>query len=209
MLILTARTPYLYSLMLYHEVNARISYGAERVLIVDWDVYHGTGTQHIFEEDSTVLYFSIHRYENGAFFPGSKTGAPLSIGRGDGEGMNVNVGWNSAGMGDDDYLAAFQCVLIPIAKEFDPQLILVSAGFSAAHGDVGGCRVSPAGFAQMTRMLQNLCPRVVLVLEGGYKISVVPEHVAACTRALLGDDLELRKEAIPSDEARVCSSSSS
>mmetsp|Transcript_105275 Transcript_105275/g.164143 ORF Transcript_105275/g.164143 Transcript_105275/m.164143 type:complete len:539 (-) Transcript_105275:129-1745(-) len=188
--------------------KAALDSGVERVLIVDWDVHHGNGTQHIFEEDPSVMYFSIHRYDNGTFFPCSKDAAPEVIGRGAGQGYNVNVAWNISwkdyrGMGDNEYLSAFQCVLLPIALEFKPQLILVSAGFDAAAGDVGGCCVSPAGFAQMTAMLQAICPKVVLALEGGYKLNPMAECISACTRALLGDDFSQRCEVRPKHEARL------
>jgi len=184
-------------------VTARVHFGVPRVLIVDWDVYHGTGTQHLFEEDATVLYFSAHRFDNGSFFPGSKSASAQSVGQGHAKGLNVNVAWNGAGMGDDEYLAAWQCVLLPIAKEFRPDLILVSAGFSAAKGDVGGCSLSPEGFGQMTRMLMRITPRVVLILEGGYDLSVIPDCAAACTKALLGDRLQWRTEVAPKREARI------
>lgn len=184
-------------------VTARVRFGVPRVLIVDWDVYHGTGTQHLFEEDATVLYFSAHRFDNGSFFPGSKSAAAQSVGQGQAKGRNVNVAWNGAGMGDDEYLAAWQLLLLPIATEFRPDIILVSAGFSAAAGDVGGCGVTPDGFAQMTRMLMGITSRVVLVLEGGYDLSVIPECASACTKALLGDKLSWRTEVKPKREARV------
>lgn len=184
-------------------VTARVRFGVPRVLIVDWDVYHGTGTQHLFEEDATVMYFSAHRFDNGSFFPGSKSAAAASVGQGQAKGKNVNVAWNGAGMGDDEYLAAWQFVLVPIAKEFRPDIILVSAGFSAAAGDVGGCGVTPDGFAQMTRMLMSVTSRVVLILEGGYDLSVIPDCASACTRALLGDKITWRTEVMPKREARI------
>jgi hypothetical protein len=120
----------------------------------------------------------------------------------------VNVAWNIAwkdndGMSDDEYLIAWQHVLLPIALEFQPQLVLVSAGFDAARGDVGGCSVTAGGFAQMTRMLQNICSRLVLVLEGGYKLDVISECVCACVGALLGDQIQLRNSARPKKEARL------
>lgn len=120
----------------------------------------------------------------------------------------MNVAWNlqwkdDTGMGDDDYLAAWQLVLLPIAQEFKPDLVIVSAGFDAAAGDLGGCSVTPAGFAQMTRMLQALvCPRVVLVLEGGYEVAVLSKCVCACARALLGDEVVERAVVRPKRQAR-------
>lgn len=106
-------------------------------------------------------------------------------------------------MGDDEYLSAFQCVLLPVAQDFKPQLILVSAGFDAALGDVGGCCVTPAGFAQMTRMLQSICPKLVLALEGGYKLGPMSNCVSACIRALLGKKVSLCADVRPKNEARL------
>jgi len=115
-----------------------------------------------------------------------------------------NIAWKDAeGMGDDEYLAAWQCILLPIAVGFQPQLVLISAGFDAARGDIGGCSITPEGFSQLTRMLQELCPQVVLVLEGGYNLGVISECFTACARTLLGEDVALRGEARPKGEARL------
>jgi histone deacetylase 6 len=189
-------------------LSARRNLGIKRVLIVDWDVHHGNGTQHIFEDDPTVLYFSVHRYDNGDFFPCSRDAAPEVVGCGRGQGFNMNVAWNVAwkdqqGMGDDEYFAAWEHVLLPVVKEFQPELVLVSAGFDAARGDIGGCSVSPAGFARLTRMLQNSCPKLILVLEGGYKLEVISECVSGCLSALLGDPVALCTHAQPKKEARL------
>lgn len=157
--------------------------GARRVLIVDWDLHHGNGTQHVFEEDPGVLYFSTHQFP---FYPG--TGEVPEVGRGAGRGFTVNVAW-PAGMGDPDYLAAFDRVLLPIAHSFAPDLVLVSCGFDAAHGDLlGSMRVTAAGFAAMTRRVSSLAGgRVVLALEGGYDLEAIAAAAAACTGVLLGD----------------------
>jgi len=156
---------------------------AQRVLIVDWDLHHGNGTQHSFREDPTVLYFSTHQFP---FYPG--TGAIEEIGGGDGRGTTVNVPF-PGGMGDAEYVAAFERVLLPIAAEFDPELVLVSAGFDAADGDpLGAMRVSPAGYAALTRRVLGLARgRVVLALEGGYNLDAIARSSAECVRTLLGD----------------------
>lgn len=187
---------------------ARKGQGVDRVLIVDWDVHHGNGTQQIFENDPSVLYFSVHRYDNGDFFPCSHHAAPEVVGVGAAAGFNINVAWNIAwkdsdGMGDDDYLATWQHVLLPIVHEFKPDLVLISAGFDAAKGDIGGCSVTSDGFAQMTRMLQNVCSRVILVLEGGYRLDVISDCVCACIRSLLGDHVPMRTSARPKKQARL------
>uniref|UniRef100_A0A672IQ56 Protein deacetylase HDAC6 n=1 Tax=Salarias fasciatus TaxID=181472 RepID=A0A672IQ56_SALFA len=160
-----------------------------RVLIVDWDVHHGNGTQHIFEEDSSVLYVSLHRYDNGVFFPSSEDAAPDRVGVAAGAGFNVNVAFSGGRMGDSDYLAAFHHVVMPIAAEFNPGLVLVSAGFDAARGDpLGGYQVTPEGYAHLTHMLMALAGgRVLLILEGGYNLTSISDSMAMCTRTLLGD----------------------
>jgi histone deacetylase 6 len=156
---------------------------AGKVLIVDWDLHHGNGTQHSFWEDPSVLYFSVHEYP---FYPG--TGAVEEFGGGPGRGFTVNVPWGG-GMGDADYLAAFDEVLLPIARTFSPDLVLVSAGFDAAAGDpLGAMRLSPAGYAAMTARLRELSGgRLVLALEGGYNLEAMARSAAACLSVLLGD----------------------
>jgi len=157
---------------------------APKVLIVDWDLHHGNGTQHTFWEDPSVLYLSTHQFP---FYPG--TGAIDEIGAGAGRGFTVNVPW-PGGMGDPEYLAAFDRVLLPIARDFAPDLTLVSAGFDAADGDpLGSMRLSPAGYAAMTSRLLSLSKgRVVLALEGGYNLDAISRSAAACLRVLLGED---------------------
>ena len=157
--------------------------GAQRILIVDWDLHHGNGTQHSFWEDPGVLYFSTHQFP---FYPG--TGAIDETGGGAGRGATVNVPW-PGGMGDAEYLAAFDRVLLPIAGDFRPDIVLVSAGFDAADGDpLGAMRVSPVGYAQMTARLSTLAGgRLVLALEGGYDLEAISRSAAACLRVLLGE----------------------
>jgi acetoin utilization deacetylase AcuC-like enzyme len=164
-------------------VQAARRSGVRRVLIVDWDVHHGNGTQASFEEDPDVLYFSTHQFP---FYPG--TGAIEEVGRGAARGRTVNVPW-PAGMGDAEYLAAFDRVLLPIARAFQPELVLVSCGFDAAAGDLlGGMRLTPNGYAAMTERVASLARgRVVLALEGGYNLDAIAAAAAACTRVLLGE----------------------
>ncbi len=159
---------------------------AERILIVDWDLHHGNGTQRTFWEDPTVLYFSTHQFP---FYPGS--GALEEIGRGPGLGFTVNVPWGG-GMGDAEHLAAFDRVLLPIARLFAPDFVLVSAGFDAAEGDpLGDMHETPAGYARLTRRLQTLAGgRVALALEGGYNLEAIAASAAACLRTLLGEPVE-------------------
>ncbi|XP_062700271.1 histone deacetylase 6 isoform X2 [Aedes albopictus] len=168
-------------------------HGLKRVLIVDWDVHHGNGTQHIFESDPRVLYVSVHRYDNGTFFPKSTDANYDVVGSGSGEGFNVNIPWNKKGMGDQEYAAAFQQVILPIAYEFDPELVLVSAGFDAAIGDpLGGCKVTPEAYGFFTHWLSSLANgRVVVCLEGGYNVNSISHAMALCTKSLLGDPLPM------------------
>ncbi|KAM7134140.1 protein deacetylase HDAC6 isoform 2-T3 [Macrochelys suwanniensis] len=162
-----------------------------RVMILDWDVHHGNGTQHMFEEDPSVLYVSLHRYDRGSFFPTSEDADAARVGEGPGRGFTLNVPWNGPRMGDAEYLAAFHRLVLPVAYQFAPELVLVSAGFDAARGDpLGGCLVSPECYAHMTHLLLGLAGgRVVLVLEGGYNLVSISESMTMCTRTLLGDPL--------------------
>uniref|UniRef100_A0A7I4DAD9 histone deacetylase n=1 Tax=Physcomitrium patens TaxID=3218 RepID=A0A7I4DAD9_PHYPA len=160
--------------------------GAKKVLIVDWDVHHGNGTQEIFEQDPTVLYISLHRHEAGAFYPG--TGWAHQVGSGPGEGFCVNIPWSCGGIGDGDYLSAFQHVVMPIARQFEPDMTIISAGFDAARGDpLGGCDVTPEGYAQMTFLLSSLSGgRILVVLEGGYNLRSISASAAAVMKVLQG-----------------------
>lgn len=168
-------------------------HGLSRVLIVDWDVHHGNGTQHIFESDPQVLYISIHRYDNGNFFPGSLDAGHNNVGTGKGEGFNINIPWNKKGMSDGDYVAAFHNIVLPVAYQFNPELVLVSAGFDAAVGDpLGGCKVSPECYGHLTNWLQALAGgRIILCLEGGYNLNSISYAMTMCSKSLLGDPLPM------------------
>ncbi|MEP6992983.1 MAG: histone deacetylase [Acidobacteriota bacterium] len=176
---------------------AQASGAVRKVLIVDWDLHHGNGTQHSFWDDPTVLYFSTHQFP---FYPG--TGAIEEIGGGAARGFTVNVPW-PGGMGDAEYAAAFERVLEPIAGEFAPELVLVSAGFDAADGDpLGSMRLTPAGYAWMTSRLSRLAGgRVVLALEGGYNLEAISLSAAACLRVLLGESPTVDRFGEPSAAA--------
>ncbi len=160
--------------------------GLSRVLIVDWDVHHGNGTMHSFYESDQVLFFSLHRFP---WYPG--TGRVQEIGAGTGKGFTVNVPLPE-GQGDDDYAAVFRRVLEPVALQFRPELILVSAGFDIAAGDpLGGMLVSPDGFARLAGILRDLCRtccpgRLVFTLEGGYDLRALASGVEAVLEALSG-----------------------
>ncbi|XP_056392987.1 histone deacetylase 4 isoform X2 [Hyla sarda] len=172
-----------------------------KTLIVDWDVHHGNGTQQAFYTDPSVLYISLHRYDDGNFFPGS--GAPDEVGAGAGLGFNVNMAFTGGlnpPMGDADYLAAFRTVVLPIAKEFAPEVVLVSAGFDAVEGHpapLGGYRVSAKCFGYLTKQLMELAGgRVILALEGGHDLTAICDASEACLSALLGNELEPLQESV-------------
>ena len=162
----------------------------QRVLIVDWDVHHGNGTQRMFYDNPNVMYVSLHRYDDGKFYPPSKDGSPIMTGATNvgAEGTNLNVGWNSKRLGDADYLAAFDYCVMPACREFAPDLVLISAGFDAARGDpLGGCDVTPSGYGQMTHLLSSLADgRVIVVLEGGYNLRSIASSTVACLNVLVG-----------------------
>jgi acetoin utilization deacetylase AcuC-like enzyme len=143
--------------------------GVGRVAIVDWDVHHGNGTQDIFWDDPSVLYVSVHQWP---FYPG--TGGP-----GDGNEMTLNIQL-PAESSDEDYERVFVDMVEPAVAAFDPELVLVSAGFDAYAGDpIGGMRVSEEGFRTLGRRSAALGPRVAAVLEGGYNVDALPQLVGA------------------------------
>ncbi len=164
---------------------AQQRYGLQRILIVDWDVHHGNGTQAIFLNDPTVLCFSVHQYP---FYPG--TGAASETGAGPGRGYTINAPLPAAS-GDAEYLQVFETLLRPRALDFAPDMILVSAGFDAlAHDPLGGMNVTVAGFAQMTRIVRQIAAqtcggRLVSLLEGGYRLDGLGAAVAAHVAELI------------------------
>jgi len=177
--------------------------GVKRIMIVDWDIHFGNGTYSMFASDPDVLYFSIHRYDDGLFYPHSKDASAESSGEGEGKGRTVNIPWPQGKMRDADYIYAFQRVLLPIASEFDPDLILVLAGFDAADGDpIGECDLSSDCFAHMTHMLKSFANgKIVLVLEGGYNLESIAKASAACASVLLGNEPNRLSSMVPSEVA--------
>uniref|UniRef100_K7E8J7 Histone deacetylase domain-containing protein n=1 Tax=Ornithorhynchus anatinus TaxID=9258 RepID=K7E8J7_ORNAN len=171
--------------------HAKAKHGLKRILIVDWDIHHGQGTQYLFQDDPSVLYFSWHRYEHQRFWPQLRESDYDAVGQGSGRGFNVNVPWNEVGMGNADYLAVFFHVLLPLALEFNPELVLVSAGYDSGIGDPEGEMVAtPECFAHLTHLLQPLAGgRLCVVLEGGYHLLSLAESVSTTVRTLLGDPL--------------------
>jgi len=162
--------------------------GAERVFVLDWDVHHGNGTQHIFESDPSVFFLSVHQYP---FYPG--TGAASEIGRDAGEGATVNVGL-PAGCGDADYRLVVDRVVVPALRAYRPDLVLVSAGFDAAATDpLAGMKVTTDGFRDMAvrvrRVADEVCGgRMVAVLEGGYDLAGLSAATTAVAQVLGADE---------------------
>lgn len=165
---------------------ARDELGASRVLIVDWDLHHGQGTQYIFEDDPSVLYFSTHQW---GIYPG--TGHYRETGVGAGKGFTVNVPLEP-GAGDAMYLAILDELLTPLARRFKPDVILVSAGFDTHWRDpLGSMLVTVAGYGAMTqrlvRLADELCGgRLAITLEGGYDLDALAYGVLAVLNVLLG-----------------------
>jgi len=159
-------------------------HGLRRVLVVDWDLHHGNGTEHAFYGRGDVMYFSIHQVP---LYPGS--GAARAFGHGEGVGFNLNVPL-LAGKGDADYLHIFENILAPVAAQFEPEFVLVSAGFDiAARDPLGGMAVTPAGFGRMTAALMAMADRtasgrLALILEGGYDLGALAAGVGEVLRAL-------------------------
>jgi acetoin utilization deacetylase AcuC-like enzyme len=163
--------------------HARAS-GAARVAIVDYDVHHGNGTQHIFEADPDVLYVSTHQFP---YYPG--TGAADEVGVSAGRGFTVNLPLE-VGAVDEDYQTVFGEVIVPVLKQFAPDLLIVSAGFDAhEHDPLGGMRLSTAAFAAMTMELRVVAEeccggRIALVAEGGYDLHALAASLDAVTAVL-------------------------
>ncbi len=165
--------------------HARATLGCERVLILDWDVHHGNGTQHLFEERRDVLFMSIHESQ---LYP--DTGALHETGRGEGRGYTINVPC-PAGRGDADYVYILRSLLVPIAAAFRPNLVLVSAGFDAHRADpLANMELTEDGYAEMTKIVHEIADRyangrVVFFLEGGYDLEAMPRSLRACIEALM------------------------
>ncbi len=168
--------------------------GARRVLVLDWDVHHGNGTQHIFAARDDVMYMSAHQFP---FYPG--TGAPTEIGTGAGRGFTVNCAL-PGGQNDADYGAAFHDLFLPAARAFAPDLVLVSAGFDPHERDpLADMLVTERGFAAMATAMDALAReacggKLVLLLEGGYDLAALPASVRACLEVMGG-----RREEFPRD----------
>jgi acetoin utilization deacetylase AcuC-like enzyme len=166
---------------------AQTSCSHKKILIIDWDYHHGNGTEASFYSDPTVLFFSTHHW---FAYPG--TGDPARTGIGPGKGYNINVPLQP-GATDHDIVAAWEKQLLPAAESFNPDFVLISAGFDSREEDLLGCfSVTDAGFTQLTKMAltiaRNHCDgRLVSVLEGGYTVQGLASAVVTHVRALMDD----------------------
>lgn len=160
-----------------------------RVMIVDWDVHHGNGTQKAFYNDDRVLYVSLHRFELGKYYPGTVHGQYDQIGEGKGKGFNCNITWSVGGVGDAEYMWAFEQIIMPMGREFQPDLVIISSGFDAADGDtIGQCHVTPACYGQLTHMLKSLARgNLCVVLEGGYNLDAIARSALGVAKILIGE----------------------
>jgi acetoin utilization deacetylase AcuC-like enzyme len=176
--------------------------GKKRVLIVDWDVHHGNGTQEAFYEDPTVLYFSTHQYPH---YPG--TGWLDEVGKGDGEGFNINVPLPT-GTNDAGFIAAFEEILLPAALEFSPDIVLVSAGFDACAGDgLAQMNMSVEGFGMLAYIVRSIAKescagRLAAVLEGGYNIVLLPKAIASVLEVFMGKEPMQKGQYTPDPQVR-------
>ena len=158
--------------------------GAEKIMIVDWDIHHGNGTQDIFYEDDRVLYLSLHRFYT---YPGLEKAKAEFVGEKKGLGFNINIAWDETPMGDPEYKLAFEEIVLPVAQKYSPDLILVSCGFDAARGDPSGdFDVTINTYSWMTARLQEIS-KTVLFFEGGYDINNLCKGVYAVIMTLLGE----------------------
>ncbi|MCG6931250.1 MAG: histone deacetylase [Desulfofustis sp.] len=170
--------------------HAQTAHNMKKIMIVDWDLHHGNGTQHSFYDSDKVLYVSTHQYP---FYPG--TGSLQEAGVAAGSGYTVNVPL-PGGMGDAEYAAIFNDIVVPVGRIYDPDLILVSAGFDIYHGDpLGSMSVKLAGFSYMTRLLVELAEqvcggRLLVTLEGGYNLKGQRDGSLAVLSELLGEPID-------------------
>lgn len=178
--------------------------GLSRVAIIDWDVHHGNGTQEIFYRDPGVLYLSTHQFP---FYPG--TGGVLERGEGDGVGYTVNVPL-VAGGGDAVYRGAFERVILPVLDEYEPELVLVSAGFDAATRDpLAEMTVSSEGFGWMARALRQVADksaqgRIAMLLEGGYDLVALESGLTAAVQGMVdGTAIEIPRDVDHDDVQRA------
>jgi len=176
--------------------------GKKRILIVDWDVHHGNGTQDAFYDDPAVLYFSTHQYPH---YPG--TGWLDEVGTGEGTGYNINVPL-PAGTDDTGFIAAFEEILVPAALEFRPDIVLISAGQDAGTDDgLAWMRMSAGGFARLAFIVKSIAKesnvKIAAALEGGYDLELLARSVAAIIEVFMGKEPDMKGPVKPSPQVRA------
>ena len=163
---------------------------ASKVAIVDWDVHHGDGSEVMTYDREDILFISLHRHDYGKFYP--STGKHTNIGEGAGEGYNLNIPFNNltngqSFIGDDEYMLAFQNIVLPVVNEFRPDLIIISCGFDSCVNDQLGMQsVSQDTYGWMTERLMEIQPKVAIILEGGYCYENLRNASEHCVRSLMG-----------------------
>jgi len=176
----------------------------KKVYVVDWDVHLGDGSinvmkSHLQRGNNLLRYFSIHRWDQGGFYPGGSGGRSGT----DASGRALKVGFDGS-QGDEFYINTFMNILLPSMRTFKPDVIIVSAGFDAAEGyPLGGCHVTPLGYATMIRLLAGITPRIGMILEGGYNLQSISESSLSCVQALLGYDHVVPLKSAPQTQMDV------
>ena len=168
-----------------------------KIAVLDWDVHHGDGTQAIFYKEQNPLFISIHRHDNGKFYP-FKTGFVTEKGEENGLGFNINIPLNTkcaiskgaSCIGDAEYINIFERIVMPILKEYNPDIIFISCGYDAGENDFSGClKCSPFAYAFMTERLLSLNKNLIFALEGGYTLDTIKRMSETTIRTLLGEDI--------------------
>eukprot|EP00930_Biecheleria_cincta_P024184 TRINITY_DN17342_c0_g1_i1.p1 TRINITY_DN17342_c0_g1~~TRINITY_DN17342_c0_g1_i1.p1 ORF type:complete len:536 (+),score=88.62 TRINITY_DN17342_c0_g1_i1:30-1637(+) len=186
--------------------HARHVLGLSRVAVVDWDYHHGDGTQKLFYEDPSVLTISLHvaLTADGIAFPSNRSMGSKHVGQGKGVGYNINIPWPHDGVGADEYREAFQTVVVPALKSFNPELIIVAAGFDAVAGDMlAGTCLQARDYHEMTSLLLSLDLPLAVILEGGYSPHLIAEAADNVVHALLGRDPPQEKPRSPASAAKA------
>ena len=158
-----------------------------KVAVVDFDVHYGNGTHQILFEEENITFASVHRHDEGQFYPGT---GETSLGS---NCHNFPIDYSKGT--DHKYISIFEDRVIPLLKKISPDIILVSAGFDAAEGDpLGGHAVTPEGYYTMSKMMQEVCPRMVFILEGGYNLDSIAKSAAKCVEVLLEHQNDLSEK---------------
>lgn len=193
----------------FNNVAIAARYLKKKVVIFDWDVHHGDGTQEIFYGSDEVLFISLHRYDHATFYPANIIADTNYVGEGSAKGYNINIAWNllpGQTANTDDYIYVFERVLAPIIQNFSPDFVLISAGFDSAKGDpLGGLELGNEGYAYMTKRLLQMAKnnQVFAVLEGGYNLKSLSEGVCAVIETMRSFFAN-NSETLENDEVFAC-----